>query len=229
MPLPLSYWFQFKKLRIFLAWFGGILLFLGSRMNGTSFKIGLPFLIAGELIRIGSLGFLERRGKKLTSGGPFAYVRHPLYIGNFFIGLGIVLLANQPWLLGIFLAGFFILYAGTVRKEEKDLSQKFGNDYLSYRKAVPSFVPRFTPYSAAGENSFQWNRLLQYRENITWAGQFLLLIALYLFQKVVRQRKFFAKEKLALAAGGVMILYLAGEWVFREWKKRSMSVRAASC
>ena len=217
--LPLSYWFQFKKLRIFLAWFGGIILFLSSRMNGTSFKTGLPFLVAGELVRIGSLGFLEKRGKKLTTGGPFAFVRHPLYIGNFFIGLGVILIANQPWLLGIFLAGFFILYAGTVRKEEKDLSQKFENDYLSYRKAVPCFLPRLTPYSAPGENSFQWNRLLQYHENITLAGQLLLLIALYLFQEVVRQRKFFAKEKLVLTAAACVIFYLAGEWVFREWKK----------
>ena len=227
--LPLSYWFQFKKLRIFLAWFGGIILFLNSRMNGTSFKTGLPFLIAGELVRIWSLGFLERRGKKLTAAGPFAYVRHPLYTGNFFIGLGVVLIANQPWLFGIFLAGFFILYAGTVRKEEKDLSQKFGNDYLSYRKAVPCFIPRLTPYPARGENSFQGTRLLQYRENITLAGHFLLLAALYLFQAAVRQGKFFAKEKLTLAAAACVIFYLAGEWVFREWKKRSTSVRAISC
>ncbi len=224
--LPLSYWFQFKKLRIFLAWFGGIILFLNSRMTGTSFKAGMPFLIAGELVRIWSLGFLERRGKKLTVGGPFAFVRHPLYTGNFFIGLGVILIANQPWLLGIFLAGFFILYGGTVRKEEKDLLQKFGNDFLSYRKAVPCFLPRFAPYSVPGENSFQWNRLLQYRENITLAGHFLLLTALYLFQEIVRQRRFFAEEKLALTAAACVIFYLAGEWVFREWKKHRVVLKA---
>ena len=78
--------FKFKKLRVLLAWVGGVILFLNSHSNERSFRIGIPIVIAGELMRLWSLGFIERKGKKLATCGPFAYVRNPLYVGNFLMG-----------------------------------------------------------------------------------------------------------------------------------------------
>ena len=227
--LPLHYWFQFKKLRIILAWIGGAFLLWGSRVNEKSFKLGLPLILAGELVRIWSLGFLEKRGKILATAGPFAYVRNPLYLGNFLIGLGVILAANRLWLTGVFLVGFVILYRGTVAREEEDLLQKFGEAYRTYLSAVPCFVPRLTPHSSGSGISFRRERFLQYREHITWVGLVLFLLGLFLFEKVVRAKKFFWKEKWALALLLAGILYLICEWSFREWKKRFRVAKAVVC
>ena len=104
------YRLQFKKLRLLLAWIAGPLLFVSSRSNEQSFRLGVPVLIAGELLRLWATGYMEEKGQKLATDGPFAYVRNPLYISNFLIGLGIVLIVHNPGILAVFLIGFAVLY-----------------------------------------------------------------------------------------------------------------------
>ena len=79
---------QPKKLRLLLAWTGGILLIFNTRIDEQSFLVGIPVVILGELIRILASGYLEKKGQKLATSGPFAFVRNPLYIGNFTLGFG---------------------------------------------------------------------------------------------------------------------------------------------
>ena len=112
---------QFKKLRLLLAWLGGIFLLLNSHISDESFRWGVPLVILGELIRILASGYLEKKGTKLATAGPFAYVRNPLYVGNFFLGLGFVVMSHNLINVAIFLSGFFLLYRGTIRNEEARL------------------------------------------------------------------------------------------------------------
>ncbi len=225
----IRYWLQFKKLRLFLAWFGGILLFLCARTNERSFRLAVPLILAGELIRVWSLGFLEKKGKKLATNGPFAYVRNPLYVGNFFIGLGVAVAANRFWLIGLFMIGFVVLYGGTVEREEKDLLRKFGETYSIYVHRVPRFFPRFGAHHDQKGISFQWSRLIQYREYVAVAGLLLFFFVLYLFEEVIRGKEFFGKEKIVLALTIITISGLIFEWVFREYKKLFGKVRPLSC
>ena len=51
------------------------------------FIIGLEMVFFGEAVRIWASGYL-RKGEMLAVNGPYAYVRHPLYLGNFLIGTG---------------------------------------------------------------------------------------------------------------------------------------------
>ena len=60
-------------------------------------------------------------------------------ISNTILGLGLVL--DQP---GIILAGilWFLLTAFQCMREEKELTQRFGEEYLRYKDSVPRFMPR---------------------------------------------------------------------------------------
>ncbi len=207
--------FKFKKLRILLAWVGGAALFLNSHANECSFQIGVPIAIAGEIIRLWSLGFIERKGKKLATNGPFSYVRNPLYVGNFLLGLGIVTISWNPLLLAVFLVGFGVLYWGTVRKEEKELGASFGETYFRYLRGVPCFFPRWTPYPDRDKVSFQLNLLWKNREHVTLLGLATLLVGLYLWEGVVLESQFMWKQKLALAITAALIVALILEKVFR--------------
>lgn len=214
--------FKFKKLRLLLAWLGGILLILNTHINDDSFRLGFPIIIFGELIRILSSGYLESKGKKLATSGPFAYVRNPLYVGNFILGLGMVITSNSILNSVIFIGGFAILYFGTVKKEEKVLTEEFGADYLDYMKEVPRFIPRFKPYSKSSRDPFLWSSVIKHREYITVAGIVLLIAGFYIWEELREGEKIkhLWKINTALSFIGVAALFLLGEWIRKELKRR---------
>ena len=152
--LALAFWenvknrtqFRAKKLRILFAWPSVILLFWCSQSDASSFTAGIPLIILGEAIRIWAGGYQEKKGKLLVTNGPYAYTRNPLYWGNFLIGLGMAVVASNLWLTLIFIAGFILIYASTIKSEEQDLTAHFGDEYRNYAGAVPRIFPRFSPY-----------------------------------------------------------------------------------
>jgi protein-S-isoprenylcysteine O-methyltransferase Ste14 len=87
-------------------------------------------------------------GAELITHGPFAYVRNPLYLGNFLIALGFCLMAAawMPWMLFIFLALFGVQYRLIISLEEEFLRRHFGKIYEDYLAQVPRFIPRLRPF-----------------------------------------------------------------------------------
>lgn len=211
---------QFKKLRIMLAWLGGIILFLNLDITDESFLAGAPIALVGELIRIWASGHMEKKGEKLATGGPFAYTRNPLYVGSFLIGLGIVTVCGDPYFILLFLAGYGFVYWGTVKKEENDLSQLFGETYRRYCLQVPRFFPRFTPYPDREKTVFQPRFLVKHREQVAMMGVLLLLSGLYLWGKLMLDRESIGwKEGLAIGTASAMAAGLLTEWLLRVLKK----------
>jgi protein-S-isoprenylcysteine O-methyltransferase Ste14 len=84
----------------------------------------------------------------LITDGPFAYVRNPLYIGNIlmYVGFGVMANALMPWLPLVALCYFIFQYGMIVSREEEQLRQAFGEEYVRYTQQVPRFVPRLTKY-----------------------------------------------------------------------------------
>jgi len=163
-------WLKFKKIRLLLAWAAVPILVLCSNMTDRSFRWGIILMIYGEMIRFWALGFMEKKGKKLAMSGPYAFVRNPLYVGNFFLGLGIVIMVWNWVIFVLFLVGFLGIYAGTVRGEEKHLREMFGQTFEDYCKNVPAFIPRLSPYDAPAKDSFLWSRIIKHHEYITVMG-----------------------------------------------------------
>jgi protein-S-isoprenylcysteine O-methyltransferase Ste14 len=78
---------------------------------------------------------------KLLTGGPYARIRHPRYIEAGFFTLGYVLVANYPAAYLMFVLSLPLLYL-IVILEERELHQRFGNEYEAYRRQVPRFFPK---------------------------------------------------------------------------------------
>ena len=77
---------------------------------------------------------------EMFSGGLYAHVRHPRYMGMFSALLGAALLAGSSWLWIVLLLWWpFALMV--IRLEEKELTARFGATYEEYRKRVPPFLP----------------------------------------------------------------------------------------
>jgi len=212
--MAISGWFQFKKMRLLLAWGSIPILLYCSHMNARSFQWGTVLVLIGELIRFWALGFVEKKGKKLALSGPYAFVRNPLYVGNFFLGLGVAVIVWNWIVLVLFLAGFFGIYTGTIRGEEKHLREMFGKPYEDYCKNVPSFLPRMTPYETPEQDVFLWSRIVKHHEYITVAGILLMLMMIRLYDALFLAKEPASQEMPLIVAASVVALALVLERVF---------------
>ena len=110
-------------------------------------------LIAGGFILIGAAWdvlYKAQRAHQLATTGPYAYLRHPQYVGFVAIMLGLLI----QWPTIITLAMFPILvtmYVRLARREERGALAEFGQAYARYTAAMPAFVPRRPQASVGGE------------------------------------------------------------------------------
>ena len=78
----------------------------------------------------------------LNTDGVYSVVRHPLYLGNFFIYLGLSLFPGNWWFAIIFCLLFWIYYERIMFAEEDFLERKFGEAYRTWAAQTPAFFPR---------------------------------------------------------------------------------------
>ena len=127
------------------AFFPFALLRRGSgRLDGFMEVVGLCMILFGQLLRASARGYKAENSDnsgKLVTGGPYAMVRNPMYLGILVIGLGLVLVLGNVWALALFVAGFLMRYLYLFEKEEKALARIFGSSYLDYTRQVPRLVP----------------------------------------------------------------------------------------
>ncbi|HPZ09000.1 MAG TPA: isoprenylcysteine carboxylmethyltransferase family protein [Candidatus Eremiobacteraeota bacterium] len=135
---------------------------------------GSLIIFAGEALRIWGVGYAGKTTRShkveapyLVTNGPYAYVKNPLYLGNFLIGTGFSLMASGGVsnLLKIFIIFFFLfsamlVYGTIVPLEERFLSEKFGTEYIKYNKEVPRFLPFRKSYSDR-KGSFSWEPVIK--------------------------------------------------------------------
>ena len=93
---------------------------------------------------------------QLVTGGPYAFVRNPIYIGSFVLGLGVVGLLGDPWLLVPHFLVFTVFFGAIVPAEEQFLLSRYGEEYARFRAAVPKVIPRFNPWIGRVEPPRQW-------------------------------------------------------------------------
>jgi protein-S-isoprenylcysteine O-methyltransferase Ste14 len=98
----------------------------------------------------------EIEGPRLATGGPYAFVRNPIYLGSMVLGLGMVGLIGDARLIPLYIAAFAFLYAFLVPAEERFLREKFGRAYDTYRAAVPRIIPRCTAWRGKTNGRFHW-------------------------------------------------------------------------
>jgi protein-S-isoprenylcysteine O-methyltransferase Ste14 len=87
----------------------------------------------------------------LNTTGVYSIVRHPLYVGNYVIGLGAVLVPFVWWLPLLYTAAFWLYYERIMLAEEAFLQRKFGDDFERWASATPAFIPRPSQWRSARE------------------------------------------------------------------------------
>ena len=124
--------------------------------------VSLLLVLAGLALRAwaaGCAGGHTRRATieapRLSTGGPFAYVRNPIYLASIVLGLGMVGLLGDPWMLGLYVAVFVFLYTAIVPAEERFLRGQFGEAYARYCAHVPRLLPRLRPWAGAEQRPFE--------------------------------------------------------------------------
>lgn len=168
-----------------LAGIVGILLFFLAKDRNLApewFIPGAAVTILGEGLRLWAAGHL-RKNKQLTTTGPYSYVKNPLYIGTLLITLGYSAMAMEKWIMIAGFIWFFIYYAPYKKKQENDkLIASFGDAWKVYDRAVPDYLPRFTPYPDRGTERWSWDVVKENSEHET-AGAVLIgfVVMLFLF------------------------------------------------
>ncbi len=130
------------KTRISLAWIFVIVLGISGREYPAWPGIGLCFL--GASLRFWASGYL-RKDVRPAVGGPYAFVRNPLYLGTYFMALGTAWAIENWILLAILSVVFAAIYHFIILDEEVKLRRLFANSYLHYCRVVPRFFPRMWP------------------------------------------------------------------------------------
>jgi protein-S-isoprenylcysteine O-methyltransferase Ste14 len=80
--------------------------------------------------------------RRLLTTGPFRYCRNPMTLGTIlaYLGLSIAAATFVGILIVVALAGLLLVYLK--RMEENELAERFGEEYLAYRREVPFIIPR---------------------------------------------------------------------------------------
>ena len=128
-----------------------------ARPGSTLVIIGLAMATFGQIFRIYAAGFIHKN-KQLASTGPYALVRHPLYLGNFLILIGFALAANNLYVwIGVALF-FMIWYPAAIAYEDSKLESIFEDEWRAWSKDIRAIIPgkfKWADLKAEGWDAYQ--------------------------------------------------------------------------
>lgn len=161
----------------------------------------------GLLIRILTVAYVpegtsgrnrnEQIAETLNTSGMYSIVRNPLYVGNFFVFLGLTLLSQSWEIIAANSALMILFYTVIVLKEEDFLSQKFGEEYKEWTQKVNCFIPSFKNYKKS-DRKFSIKKVVK-NEHDTW------LTALICFTLIEVVRGYFEVKTFFLAPLWIII------------------------
>ena len=167
-----------QKLRVPVGTLLGVVFLVLMHPSRRSLWIGGVIAGGGAMLRIWAAGHIEK-GNMLAQGGPYALTRNPLYLGSFFMAVGILIAGQSYWLLVPFGIFFLSFYYPVMRAEEQELRQRYGDHFEEYSRSVPLFLPSFTG-PPGKPSTFLWSRVFKNREHRTTLGLFVTQLFLVL-------------------------------------------------
>src|SRR6185436_19081918 len=124
--------------------------------------IGASVSLLGLALRAWAAGHI-RKNAQLATSGPYAFTRNPLYFGSFLLGLGFTIASGQLVLGLLFVALFVGIYLPVMGVEASTLAQLFPKDYAIYKRSVPLFFPRLTPFREHNSLPVKFDSSLYFR------------------------------------------------------------------
>ncbi len=205
----------------------GILVYIQTERHPESFFLKgtphqLPYQsfcllvsLLGLAIRIYTVGHTPKNtsGRNITNQiadtlnttGIYSLVRHPLYVGNFFMWLGPALLSGNLWFIVSFCLFYWLYYERIMFAEEQFLRRKFGQTYLSWAEQVPAFMPRFKGFKNPNVG-FNWKKVLK-GEKTGLAATFLIFL-LFDYAGAVIEKQPYSNYHLLILTLASLLLYV---------------------
>ena len=150
--------------------------------------ICLGISVVGLIIRMIAVGYSAENtsGRNTNEGqiadyinttGPYSVVRHPLYLGNYFMWLGIACLTRNLWFIVAFTFVYWLYYERIMYAEEEFLRDKYGERYATWAKGVPAFIPALSKWTKS-KLSFSWIKIIRQEK----AGILNLFLVFFVFK-----------------------------------------------
>jgi protein-S-isoprenylcysteine O-methyltransferase Ste14 len=166
-------WRSFMPLVLYVL--AGIVIFCGlddiDHTETTWIAVCLIISLLGLVIRSITIGYTPRgtsgRNTKegqvaevLNTTGIYSICRHPLYLGNYFMWLGIIMYVGNFWFTIVCSLLFWLYYERIMFAEEYFLRNKFGHKYLEWSKLTPAFWPKILRWKSGG-TTFSFKNVLK--------------------------------------------------------------------
>jgi protein-S-isoprenylcysteine O-methyltransferase Ste14 len=218
-------------LPVFMIVAGVVIMYISNRqaiifdMRDELIFLGVSFL--GELIRIVTVGYAPRNtsGRNTVAGqvadelnttGIYSLIRHPLYLGNFFMWLGPVLFLRSVTFTIVFMLLYWLYYERIMFAEEQFLRRKFGEKYDKWSMKVAPFIPYSFNY-VPSQLSFSLRNVLK-REYNSFVNIFLIFILLDLFRNFFLSEHFNVTAMWLYLTAGAIVIWAAIRTVHKSTK-----------
>jgi protein-S-isoprenylcysteine O-methyltransferase Ste14 len=173
--------------------------------------------LLGLLIRAVTIGYTPRGtsgrntqqgqiAESLNTKGIYSTVRHPLYLGNFFMWLGLILYVGTPWFIVFSMAFFWIYYERIMFAEEQFIRGKFGQQFLDWSARTPAFFPCFNRWQKP-ELTFSLRNVLK-REYSGFFGNIFSFLYLNFIKNYFYDGQIWLDFKWQIAGSAGFIIFI---------------------
>jgi protein-S-isoprenylcysteine O-methyltransferase Ste14 len=164
-----------RRLRIPLGFAFAVAYVWLAHPTRMSLLIGGLLVVPGLLLRALASGHVQK-DKQLTTSGPYAYTRNPLYLGSLVLAAGFAVAARSWWIVAVMVVMFGLIYIPVIAGEERFLRHTFP-EYDDYARHVPRMLPRLTPYGNQ-QAAYSSQRYWKHREYQAALGCAVMLVVL---------------------------------------------------
>ncbi len=164
-----------RRIRVPLGFIFAVVYVWLARPTTISLLAGALVLLPGLILRGLASGHVQK-DKQLTTSGPYAYTRNPLYLGSLMLAAGFAIAARNWWIVAIMLLMFAVIYVPVIAGEERYLRRTFP-DYDDYARHVPRMWPRLTRYGSQ-QSAYSSARYWKHREYEAIIGCVVVLAVL---------------------------------------------------
>ncbi|MGE0607933.1 MAG: isoprenylcysteine carboxylmethyltransferase family protein [Pirellulales bacterium] len=184
----------------------------------------LAVCCAGLAVRALVIGHAPRRtscrstkhqvAHQLSTTGMYSIVRHPLYVGNFLIWLGLAMFTLLGWLVAVMALAYWLYYERIMLAEEEFLRRQFGTEFIAWSARTPAFIPKPGNWQRPSL-AFSPRNVLR-REYSGWLAVVVGFVALQLLSGFMGERRLQLDWPWAVALLSAAVLYTALRFLKRH-------------